>query len=320
MLQEENRKKGKRRMKKQPAFVFIHPDSSKIKKIHISIPKIIIGLIITILIIVGSLKLSVNLIIKLSHNSRIAQLQKKNSILEHQLKQMTDQITALREKINNIEQIDDELRAQLDVPPIAEDVRKVGIGGSDVSQYSNIKLDDPELESLLAQNQSVLARLEREIKLEEESFKELLTTMERKEDSLRFLPAIKPVPNARLTDGFGKRRHPILKRIMPHHGIDLAANRGTPILAAADGYVTFTGRNGGYGLFVVIDHKYGFKTKYGHLQKIYVRRGQFVKRGDKIGEVGNTGLSTAPHLHYEVHYRGKPVNPTQFYFNDIVFE
>ena len=307
-------------MKKQPAFVFINPDSSKIKKVHISIPKIIIGFIVILLLVLVSLKLSVNLVTRLSHNSRIAQLQKENSLLEQQLKQMTDQIASLRAKINNIEKIDDELRTQIDVPPIADDVRKVGIGGSDVFQFSSVKLNDPELESLISQNQSVLARLEREIKLEEESFKELLTTMKRKEDSLRFLPAIKPVPNARLTDGFGKRRHPILKRIMPHHGIDLAANRGTPILAAADGYVTFTGRNGGYGLFVVIDHKYGFKTKYGHLQKIYVRRGQFVKRGDKIGEVGNTGLSTAPHLHYEVHYHGKPVNPTQFYFNDIIFE
>jgi murein DD-endopeptidase MepM/ murein hydrolase activator NlpD len=107
---------------------------------------------------------------------------------------------------------------------------------------------------------------------------------------------------------------------MAHHGIDIASNRGTPILAPGDGYITFTGKNGGYGLFVSINHKYGFETKYGHVQKIYVRRGQYVKRGDKIGEVGNTGISTAPHLHYEVHYRGKPVNPADYYFNDIKFE
>ena len=181
-------------------------------------------------------------------------------------------------------------------------------------------MDDEELRSVMLNYQSAIARLEREIKLENESFIKLISTMERKEDSLRFLPEIKPVTNGRITDGFGKRRHPLFKRIIPHHGIDLSANRGTPILAPADGYVTFTGRNGGFGLFISIDHKYGFKTHYGHLQKIYVRRGQFISRGEKIGEVGNSGISTAPHLHYEVHYRNKPLDPANFYFHDIKFE
>ncbi len=306
-------------MKSQPRFIIVDPSSSKIKQIEISIPKIIVVSILLLLLIGLSFKISVNLMTQFSHNSRIAQLEKENAVLVERLKQMSEKIAAIREKVNRIEDLDDKLRANLDVPPIDEDVRKVGIGGSEINTQASLDLQDPALESMLMNNQSILDRLDREIKLEFESYKKLLSTLERKEDSLRFLPAIKPVPNGRLTDGFGKRRHPIFKRIMFHKGIDLAANRGTPVLAPADGYVTFTGRNGGYGLFVTINHKYGFETKYGHLQKIYVRRGQFVKRGDKIGEVGNTGLSTAPHLHYEVLYKGKNVNPLNYYFDDIHF-
>ncbi len=307
-------------MVNKPRVVIIDSNSSKIKQVTFSFPKVIIGLSVLIFLIGLSLKISVDLGIKFNHNSKISQLQKENSVLETQLKSMGEKITHMRSQVDQIEELDDNLRSRLDIPAIDADVRQVGIGGSDIAHISGIEMDNPQLKSSLINSQSVLARLEREIKLETESYKKLLSTMERKEDSLRYLPAIKPVTNSRLTDGFGRRRHPIFKRIMPHHGIDLAANRGTPVLATADGYVTFTGKNGGYGLFISINHKYGFETKYGHLQKIYVRRGQYVKRGEKIGEVGNTGISTAPHLHYEVHYHGQPVDPVDYYFNDLTFQ
>ncbi len=314
-----NSQKRNQAMTKNSRFVFVNPGTSKIKQITISLPKVIFSILIVTLLIVVALKVSSDLVIKLNHNSKISQLQKKNSVLEEQLKFMSDKITFIRDQLNQVEELDDKVRARLDIPLIDSDVRQVGIGGSDITHFSGPELEDLHLKSTIVDNQSVLARLEREIKLEVDSYKKLISTMERKDDSLRFLPAIKPVPNGRLTDGFGRRRHPIFKRIMPHYGVDLAANRGTPILASADGYVNFTGKNGGYGLFISINHKYGFETKYGHLQKIYVRRGQFVKRGEKIGEVGNTGISTAPHLHYEVHYHGKAIDPTDFYFNDLNF-
>ncbi len=306
-------------MSNQPRFIIVDPKSSQVKQFDISLPRIVLISLMVIFLIGVSFIISVKLIAQFSHNSRIAQLEKENSVLVQRLKQMNEKIVFLRQQVNRIEELDDKLRASLDVPPIDADVRQVGIGGSEITTPTGVDLTNPALESMILNNETILDRLDREIKLEFESYKKLLSTLERKEDSLRFLPAIKPVPNGRLTDGFGKRRHPIFKRIMFHKGIDLAASRGTPVLAPADGYVTFTGRNGGYGLFVTINHKYGFETKYGHLQKIYVRRGQFVKRGDKIGEVGNTGLSTAPHLHYEVLYKGKNVNPRNYYFDDIQF-
>lgn len=307
-------------MDNKPRFIFIKPGASKVKQITISLPKIFIGSIVILFLIALSLKVSTDFIVKFSQNSQISKLQKQNTFLEQELKEMGKKILSIRDQVDQIEKLDDKLRSRLDIPPIDADVRQVGIGGSDIAHRSGVEINDSRLGSSIASNQSLLARLSREVKLETESFRELISTMERKEDSLRYLPAIKPVLTGRLTDGFGRRLHPIFKRIMPHHGIDLSANRGTPIIAPADGYVSFTGRNGGYGLYVSINHKYGFETKYGHLQKIYVRRGQFVKRGDKIGEVGNTGISTAPHLHYEIHYRGKAVNPVNYYFDDLVFK
>jgi murein DD-endopeptidase MepM/ murein hydrolase activator NlpD len=307
-------------MKNRPHFIFINPKTTTVKQIYISPAKLLFTVTFFLLLIAIALKVAVNLGIKFNHNSQIIQLQSENTLLQQQLKQMGDKISTLRNQVDQIEAIDDKIRSRLDIPLIEDDVRQVGIGGSDLARSPGMELDDLKLKSVVLNNRSTLEKLEREIKLESESYKKLIFTMERKEDSLRFLPAIKPVVSGRVTDGFGRRRHPIFKRIMAHHGIDIASNRGTPILAPGDGYITFTGKNGGYGLFVSINHKYGFETKYGHVQKIYVRRGQYVKRGDKIGEVGNTGISTAPHLHYEVHYRGKPVNPTDYYFNDIKFE
>jgi murein DD-endopeptidase MepM/ murein hydrolase activator NlpD len=307
-------------MKKKSRFIFVDSKTTKLKQINISIPKILIGLIALSFLIGSSLKISTDLMLQFTRNSKISQLEKRNNVLEKQLKHMSGKIQLIRNQIDKIEELDDRLRTRLDIPKLDEDVRQVGIGGSDLSQVLQIDLGDPDLKTALLKNRNVLDRLEREVKLEMESYEKLLTTMERKEDSLRFLPAIKPVPGGRITDGFGYRRHPILKRILFHYGLDFSSDRGTPVLATADGYVNFTGINGGYGKFISINHKYGYETKYGHLQKIYVRNGQFVKRGDKIGEVGNTGRSTAPHLHYEVHYKGKAVDPSQFYFHDIAFK
>jgi murein DD-endopeptidase MepM/ murein hydrolase activator NlpD len=124
-------------------------------------------------------------------------------------------------------------------------------------------------------------------------------------------PAVSPVKGI-LTSGFGYRRDPVHGGRAFHQGLDIAANRGYPVHATADGMVTRTGRIGGLGKAVYIAHGFGVSTRYGHLSKILVEPGQEVRRGDLIGEVGNTGRSTGYHLHYEVHVDGKPVNPLAY--------
>jgi murein DD-endopeptidase MepM/ murein hydrolase activator NlpD len=132
------------------------------------------------------------------------------------------------------------------------------------------------------------------------------------QQAARKMPFAKPVNGLRLTSGFGTRRDPFNGRRSLHHGIDFAGPRGTPILAPADGVVVFAGAQRGYGRTVKIRHANGFETLYAHLNRAAVRVGQTVRRGQKIAELGNTGRSTGPHLHYEVHYNGRPVNPLKF--------
>jgi len=303
-------------MEKKPVLVYINPRSSKVKEFRISYFKLTFLAFSILLFSALLIKYSIDYIIDFSQNSRIAQLRKQNAILEAELNRMVEKMETMRAHLDELERMDDQVRAMLELPPISEDVRQVGVGGSEVDLKKTMELSGLPFGESLIKNLSLLERLEREIKLEKESYQKLVAVIERREDSLRYLPVLRPVPNSRITDGFGNRLHPILKRYRFHKGVDLAAPKGTPIIAPADGYVTFAGKNGGFGKFVQINHRYGFETFYGHMQKIYVRPGQFVKRGDKIGEVGNTGLSTNPHLHYEVHYRGKAVNPRDYFLPD----
>jgi len=133
-------------------------------------------------------------------------------------------------------------------------------------------------------------------------------------DRLAATPTIAPVIGV-LTDGFGRRRDPFTGRPAYHRGIDISARRGTPVMAPADGVVTFTGRQRGFGREVRVSHGFGVVTVYGHLSAIGVKPGELVHRGDIIGKVGSTGRSTGPHLHYEVHVDGAAVNPLYYILN-----
>ena len=132
------------------------------------------------------------------------------------------------------------------------------------------------------------------------------------------MPSIMPTQGW-LTSHFASlRRHPILQVSRPHEGIDITAEKGTPIEAAAAGVVTAAGWEAGYGNTVTIDHGYGIVTKYAHASRLMVRRGNRVGRGDKIALVGSTGLATGPHLHYEVHVNGRPVDPLRYVLPEVI--
>ena len=152
------------------------------------------------------------------------------------------------------------------------------------------------------------------------SYDEIVKLANNKEKMFAAIPAIQPVSNKqliRLASGFGYRIHPVYKVKKFHSGIDFSAPIGTPIYATADGKVSKAKRSGGYGKLVEIDHGFGYKTRYAHMHDFEVRKGQNVKRGQIIGYVGNTGLSTAPHLHYEIVLNNKKINPVNYFFNDL---
>tara|TARA_B100001013_G_scaffold306607_1_gene209809 strand:- start:34 stop:621 length:588 start_codon:yes stop_codon:yes gene_type:complete len=129
---------------------------------------------------------------------------------------------------------------------------------------------------------------------------------------LAILPITSPMDNAWKTSAFGKRRDPIRRRWAMHHGLDMASHARSPIYATSPGRVTFVGWRGGYGKMVEIDHGLGVRTRYGHLRTIYVERGQEVRFREKIGMLGNTGRSTAAHLHYEILFDNIPQDPEKF--------
>jgi murein DD-endopeptidase MepM/ murein hydrolase activator NlpD len=173
-------------------------------------------------------------------------------------------------------------------------------------------------------NQSI-SELFQELERQKYSINELLQNAKNKEDVLSHIPAIQPIDNKdlkRTASGWGYRIHPIYHIRKFHYGFDFTAKTGTPVYTTGDGVVEFVIKSTdkasqGYGNLVIINHGYGYKTLYAHLSKFRVKKGQAIKRGAIIAEVGSTGLSTGPHLHYEVIKDGKKVNPVNFFFSDL---
>jgi phosphotransferase system IIA component len=196
-------------------------------------------------------------------------------------------------------------------------IRSVGVGGSRKYEW----LQQYKYSDLLRQTYSNIDQIERELVMQSTSFDQVIDLAWTKEEWMAARPAIQPISMkdlVRFGSSFGMRMHPILKVVRIHEGIDLTAPRGTNIYATADGKVLQAGyRAGGFGKKVLIDHGYGYHTLYGHCNEVLVEPGQQVKRGEVIARVGSTGLSKSPHLHYEVHVNGKPVDPINYYANDL---
>lgn len=228
---------------------------------------------------------------------------------------------ALAEKVlHEIEERDDNLyRVYFEADPISEEQRKAGFGG--VNRYRDLEgYDNSELIIETSKRMDVLSK---QIVVQSKSLDKIVELAKEKEALLKAMPAIQPVENEdlkRMASGYGMRMHPILKYRKMHTGMDFSAPRGTPVYATGDAVVQKASRGGGYGNLIILDHGFGYETYYAHLSKFNVRRGEHVERGEIIGYMGSSGLSTAPHLHYEVHKDGKVVNPINFYHGDLTSE
>lgn len=246
----------------------------------------------------------------------------KEKILRRELENYELQTRLLNNKVDKLTNALDELkdrdvsiyRAIFEADPVDYTEHPVS-----VSDYKDLEKFE-STEGLLALNQRVDV-LAQQVAVQEKSFEELAKLAENKTEFLASIPAIQPVSNKNLrsmASGFGYRLHPIYKTYKMHTGIDFTAPTGTPIYATGNGkVVTPTDGGHGYGNHVVIDHGFGYKSLYGHMYKTKVRIGQRVKRGELIGYVGNTGLSSGPHLHYEVIKNGRKINPINYFFNDL---
>ena len=248
----------------------------------------------------------------------------KEKMQKREIEWMTYQYGMLNKKLKQVEVVladiekrDDNIyRMIFEADPISDDIRKAGFGG--VDRYK--ELEGYENSKLISTTTQRLDQISKQLYIQSKSFDDVVKTARNKEQMLSCIPAIQPISNKDLQhepSGYGMRMHPIYKYEKFHAGMDFTANPGTEIYATGDGTISLAEYGSGYGNHVVVDHGYGYKTLYGHMEKISVRIGQKVKRGELLGYVGNTGLSSGPHVHYEVHKNNTTVNPVNFYYQDL---
>lgn len=233
------------------------------------------------------------------------------------LNKRLDNVTTV---LKDIQQRDDNMyRAIFHADPIPSAIRNSVSGG--VGKYDFLlEMSNPEL---IMQASKKVDLLSKQLYVQSKSFDEILGLAKMQKDRLLHIPSIQPVANkdlSRVASGYGTRIDPIYGNLRMHNGMDFTAKTGTDVYATGDGVVTWADWRQGFGNCVIIDHGYGFETLYAHLDEYVAKNGQNVKRGELIAKVGNTGKSTGPHLHYEVHVKGRPDNPAKYYFMDLTPE
>ena len=243
--------------------------------------------------------------------SRTARLQQENTRLAQEIGALHSRLTTLADTISRIGQRDARIRVLANLEPIDPSVQAAGIGGPTLASRPALPDEGPAVR----RSQEIRVDLDaliRRADLLASSFDEAKDSLASQSRRLAATPSIMPTQGW-LTSAFSSMRaHPILHVSRPHEGIDVVAPMGSPIEAPAAGVVTDAGWESGYGNTVTIDHGYGIVTKFAHSSKLLVKTGQHVSRGQRIALVGSTGLATGPHLHYEVHVNGRPVDPLRY--------
>ena len=253
--------------------------------------------------------------------SDLIQTKKNKELYELTILKAKNDIQYIKEEQKIIFNKDNDLRSMSGLPLIPEDVKRMGTGGeldsNDINYFFEEDLEDDIISFI-----DNVSHLKKVIELQKISYTEISNYIERNLNKILRTPAIHPIPieQGEKTSGFGMRRDPYTRKYKMHEGQDFSGvwNR-TPILATADGRVKNSKNYGTYGNYIEIDHGDGIVTIYAHLHRRYVKKGDRVKRGQKIGTLGNTGRSTAPHLHYEVKKFGKPINPEKYFFDKEVY-
>ncbi len=248
-------------------------------------------------------------------------LVQENQVLARELGLMEGRISVLRDTLGAIQQRSARIRLLANLDPLDPQVAEAGIGGPAVTSSAMQELRTAGvLGERTADVKVDLNAMIRRADLLASSFSEAADSLELHTARLAATPSILP-SSGWLVSAFSQMRsHPILHIDRPHEGIDVQAPAGTPIEAPAAGIVTSAGWSTGYGNTITIDHGFGLVTRYAHASRLLVRAGQRVKRGERIALVGNTGLATGPHLHYEVHVNGKPVDPLRYVLPDVVVD
>tara|TARA_B100000674_G_scaffold210077_3_gene172190 strand:- start:3620 stop:4591 length:972 start_codon:yes stop_codon:yes gene_type:complete len=247
-------------------------------------------------------------------NQEIEKLQETYSKMNQQVQDISNELEILKMRDDSI------YSGIFGVSPVSKSLRIGGTGGTDEFDY----LKGYDNSDLMLQSAQLVKSLENQLKIHKKGFDRIDKLAHTRSKKLSHIPAVQPIHNRnliRVASGFGMRIHPVYNVPKMHYGIDFTAKTGTDIYATGDGKVERVRKSySGYGKHVIINHGFGYKTLYAHMHDFSVTQGQKVKRGDIIGQVGNTGTSTGPHLHYEVIRNNKKIDPTNFFFNDLNYE
>ena len=247
----------------------------------------------------------------------IIEANRRLEAMKDNYRELNKKVAVVNNRMVALEHRDNEVyRSIFEANPIPDSLRAELIDRKNELEKIAVMSEDSLGNSIVNQLNNINARIEYQYT----SYKEIEQLIQNQDARLAAIPAIQPVSNKqldRIASGFGMRIHPIYAIPKMHNGLDFTASQGTPIYATGDGIVTEAGAQGTAGNLVKINHGYGYETVYMHMVKIKVSPRQKVKRGEVIGWVGNTGASTGPHCHYEVHYNGNPVDPVYFFYNDL---
>jgi len=243
----------------------------------------------------------------------------QDDLIDHQRDQIQNfalQINQLKDQLADLNDFEKKMRIIANLENQENETEGVfGIGGSMPEDLDpTIELKERQ-SALISEMHDQVKQLDLVAVSQQERFETLYEHMEAQRSMLACTPTIRPVEDGYISSIFGYRVSPFTERREFHKGLDISTRKGTPIIATADGVISYSGKNGSMGYMIAIDHGYGITTRYGHCKELLKKKGETVKRGDVVALVGNTGRSTGPHVHYEVKLNGVQVNPSRYILN-----
>ena len=296
-------------------FIIQKESDDNISQLRINGQQTILFISIFSIIILSFIYLSAEILSHALYEKRLNEFKSNYSLISNNLKQLQNELKELDDKVIIIEEKDRAVRTYAGMPEIDTDIRKLGTGGHVLQ--SNILSDNlaPVINEELITLELDIENISRHVNLELDSYRSIYKKVKEDLSRISKIPSIRPVKGGFLNSSFGYRKDPIDNEMRFHQGQDITVKSGTPVYATADGIVKRAYYAGGFGNHIKLDHGNGYTTLFAHLSKIKVKHGQNVNRGDVIGLTGNTGRSTAPHLHYEIHHYGESKNPLDYFFH-----
>lgn len=300
---------------KRYQVVVISDDDADVRELSTSRTTILLLGALVVFTLLTGLYFTADFLTDVFYGKRLAMLSNQNKQLVTRINDINNRISLLTDQMITVNRKDQALRTYANLPLIDEDIRKVGVGGVLNPEMSSLNYLLPASDVTIAEVNFDLDEIERALNLELASLDEIYDSFKASKDMLQHVPTIRPLLRGYITSGFGKRNDPFTGNVKDHLGIDIVTKMGEPIFATANGVVSDARMDSpSFGVTIKIDHGYGYQTRYAHLSKLLVRKHQKVIRGQKIGEVGSTGRSQSPHLHYEVIKNGVRKDPAQKYF------